>query len=490
MSRFGTRPSSRTARRESQRGSSLPVVLGVIMVLTMLVAVSLTIARDSTNDAARAGRNDVALQVADAGVNRYISRLVEDPRYWDHFVDQAEDPRVDVNGVVYPPGSPWVPGTPWTYAGPPVTTTEIQDARFGKATYSLRITPPPAGSDVVTVQSHGGVNRDGGLGETRTIQSQILPTSIADFQMISNKAITYGSAATTTGKVYSSEIVNHLGVAKAPVYGQSRVCSSSSGCSSSSYPSSVFQAGAYDSNSTPSFSDKFPTPIDFSQFTRAIVDIKDAAQAGGIYKANDPAVSAWLLQFMSNGTVKIYKARGTQVGNSLSGLGCPEVRSVPANGAMYFEQSVIVSDGNTFQDDCNTSGPRHSVVDGRVTVATPGNVYIGGNIAYETEGDDVLGLIATNDIIFTRYTPTNTSVRAATLAQYGLWRTWLSSPTSGHNQLVYTGSQTTNQGGYASQFANRDYNYDPVLRFLRPPFYPIIEGSWETRYWREVTDPA
>jgi hypothetical protein len=39
-------------------------------------------------------------------------------------------------------------------------------------------------------------------------------------------------------------------------------------------------------------------------------------------------------------------------------------------------------------------------------------------------------------------------------------------------------------------FSSRTYNYDQVLQYLRPPFYPIIEGSWTTRYWREVRPPA
>jgi hypothetical protein len=456
-----------------------------------VAATSLTVARGGTVNAAYVGRADVAIQAADAGVNRYISRLVEDPRYWDHFVDQAEDPRIDPSGVAHPPGSAWIPGTPWTYAGPPQTQVPLQDARFGSATYSLRITPPPVGSDVVIVQSHARIDAKGPRPQVRTIQSQILPTSIADFQMISNKEIKYGSTAVTTGKLYSAVSVNHLGVAKAPVYGQDKVCSEVSTivCTGHYYGTDRFQAGAYDSASTPSFSDKFKTPIDFSQFTRAITDIKDAAQFGGIYR-NDPSVNAWMLQFRSDGTVRIHKVKSVDIRTSITSISCPETVQVPANGAMYFEQPVIVGDGSTLSDACGVAGPRASVVDGRVTVATPGDLLIGGNISYETNGDDVLGLIATQNIVFPKYAPVNTSVRAATLAQYGQWITAATTPVWGHNTLVYTGSQTTNQGGYASMFSSRTYNYDQVLQYLRPPFYPIIEGSWTTRYWREVRPPA
>jgi hypothetical protein len=492
MSRFATLFGTKTARR---RGSSLPAVLGITAVLGIVAATSLTMAQGGTTSTARLGRGDVAIQAADAGVNKYISRLVEDPRYWDHFVDQAEDPRYDPLGVKHMPGSPWVPGTPWTYSGPPQTLVPLQDARFGSATYSLRITPPPVGQDVVTVQSHARIDSNSPKAQVRTIQAQILPTSIADFQMISNREIKYGSSAVTTGKVYSAVSVNHTGVAKAPVYGQDKVCrepASPLACAGHYYGTDVFQAGAYDSTSTPKFSDKFKTPIDFSQFTRAIADIKDAAQHGGHYEPIKSGVDGWMLQFRSDGTVRIHEVRSVNLRESVTTyISCAKTVSVPANGAMYFEQPVVVGDGSTFRDACGVSGPRDSVVDGRVTVATPGDLLIGGNISYETDGDDVLGLIATQNIVFPTYAPRTMAVRAATLAQYGNWVTARGAPISpAHLSLVYTGSQTTNQGGYASMFTTRTYNYDPVLQFLRPPFYPIIEGSWTTRYWREVRPPV
>ena len=486
--------SSRERRppRRGQRGSTLIATIALTGILALLVAVSLSYARSSTSQAAREGRGDIALQVADAGVNQYISRLVEDPRYWDHFVDPAEDPRIDPRGVVHAPGSPWTPGTPWTYAGPPQTWVPLQDERFGRASYSLRITPPAPGSDLVTVQSTGQVSQESRRPLTRSVQSQIYPTSIADFQMISNATIKYGSAATTTGKLYSAEDVNHQGRARAPVYAQRLVCSNGGfSCSSSYTPSSIFQAGAYDSTTTPSFRDKFPTPINFNQFTQARLDIKDAAAAAG-YEFNDPTVNGWMIQFLADGRVRIWGVTNTlNMGAAVGTLRCPITVPVPANGAMYFEQSVIVSDGSTRVDSCGaTAGPRPSVVNGRVTVATKGNVYIGGNITYQTDGDDVLGLISANEVIITEYTPSNLTWRAASLAQAGQWRTNRGSATGRHSSMLYIGSQTTAQGGYASMFDAREYRYDETLQRLRPPFYPILEGSWETYYWREVTPPV
>jgi hypothetical protein len=487
MSHSGTRSTSSRAR--NQRGSSLITTIVLTGVMAMLVVVSLSYARSSATHTAREGRSDLALQVADAGVSRYISRLVEDPRYYDHFVDKAEDPRIAPSGQVFPPGSAWTPGVPWTYAaGTPTTWTTLQDARFGASGYSLRIAPPPAGSDLVTVQSTGQVGRGAPSPVTRSIQSQIHPTSIADFQAISNATIKYGADATTTGKLYSAVDINHQGVAKAPAYAQHWACSSSNfACPSSSPPASNFQGGAYDAKTTPSFSSKFPTPIDFSQFTQSLLDIRDAAQASGTYfNAN---VNAWEVQFLADGRAKIWKVTSDDPGRDLTTLTCYATITIPASGAMYFEQSVIVSDGTTKTDSCGGStGPRPSTVNGRVTIATKANVYVGGNIAYSAPGDDVLGLIAANEVIIAKYSPSVLSWRAASLAQGDQWHTYDGS--GSHTSMLYTGSQTMRNGGYATMFKTREYRYDETLQRLRPPFYPILEGSWETFYWREVKPPG
>jgi hypothetical protein len=128
------------------------------------------------------------------------------------------------------------------------------------------------------------------------------------------------------------------------------------------------------------------------------------------------------------------------------------------------------------------------VVNGQVTVATPGNLYIGGNISYASGTQSVLGLIASANLIISQFAPQTLSWRAATLAQSGQWYTDTSSAT--HTSMTFTGSIATAQGGYASMFASRTYNYDQILQTLRPPLFPTIENSWSIQYWHEVSPPA
>ncbi len=126
-----TRIVSRLRRRPGggpESGSSLIATIALTGVLALLVVASLSYARSTTTQTAREGRGDIALEVADAGVNRYISRLVEDPRYYDHWIDHGRGPAhrpVGRRARSRAPRGP--PGVSWTYAaGPSQTWTELQ----------------------------------------------------------------------------------------------------------------------------------------------------------------------------------------------------------------------------------------------------------------------------------------------------------------------------------------------------------------------------
>jgi hypothetical protein len=459
-----------------------------------LVIASLSWARSSTGQSTRQVREDRAIQAAEAGVQTYISRMVEDPRYSRRYVDVAEDTRLDTtSGGTVAAGNAWNPGHAWTYSGPVQNWRPLQDSRYGQASYSLRIVPANDDPTAVYVQSTARVMPSGGANPViRSVQARVQPISIADFQMISDKTISYGNTATTTGKIYSARDVIHAGIAKAPVYAQNLACrAGGSGCSTSHATHSGFQGGAFDKTTNPSFRQKFPTPIDFSSFTEDLADIKAAAQATGLY-LNDPTASAWLLQFLGTGQVRVWKATSGDLGRTLTRLGCPTTHAVPGGNTpfyVYSEQSVVVGNGNSVTDDCaSSSGARSSVVNGQVTVASKGNAYIGNNIAYAAEGDDVLGLIAAGEIIISEYAPTNLNWRAATLAQNGQWRTNRGDTTK--SSMTFTGSMATSDGGYASMYGTRVYDYDAVLQYLRPPLFPTIEGTWGVVYWREVLPPS
>jgi hypothetical protein len=478
-------PRSGTAlRRPGQSGQSLILVLVTCSILAVLVGTVLRQSQGTTSGTTRDARGAVALQAADAGVSRYVSRLVTDPLYWSHYVDQAEDTRLDPTdgNRAYAPGSAWPAGkTTWTYSTASWTGIQPATDRFGKAQYRLRITPP-TNSDVVTIRSVGRTLGSGANVRTRQVQAQVRPGSLADFQALSNTSISYGSSATTTGKIYSANDVNHDGTAKGTVYAVDRVTGNSS-----------FEGGKYDRLTNPTTTQLYPSGVPFSQFTDDLADIKAAATSqGNLF--NDATAKGWLVQLTAAGQANVWRiTSGTSAGlastlNTLSTAECNSSttysRTINNFSVMWFTQPVVIGSGD---NPCTTTGALDSVVDGRVTIGSADDVYVGGNISYETSGDDTLGLIATSDLIITDYAPSTMTWRAATLAQTGQWKTNGSSGSK--SSMSFTGSQAMYNGGSAPMFNSRFYNYDDTLVYQRPPLFPTIEGTWETVYWREV-DPA
>jgi Tfp pilus assembly protein PilX len=495
MSRSGTpstSPRPRGApRTRAQRGQSIVSVMLLVAVLGIAVAATLGVALATTNGTARDARGDVALQAADAGVRAYMARLAADGSYWDHYVDKAEDPRslstdTSCTGTKKAAGSAWTSGTLWKYCGTSSTWVSLQNARYGQASYSLRITPPSTGSDIVTILSTGRVQPSGGgVARYRSVSAQVRPTSLSDFQAISQVSISYGSTATTGGKIYSAQNVTHDGLAKAAVYAQGRVTGSG-----------TFQKGKYDSTTNPSISQIYPQVISFSQFTSALATLKDAALSAGTNQNyfDDSTVGGWLVQLRSDGTASIWKLKknydlgASMTSAMVSNCTTPLVVTTTDYEPMWFQQPVVISSGT---NPCG-SGRLDSTVNGRITIGTPTDLYVGGNISYQQAGDDVLGLISGDDLDITRYTPSTLTWTAATLAMGqsgGQWHTDSQSADGNHSSMTFTGSQAMANGGYATMFSSRTYNYDPNLLYTRPPLFPIVDGTWATVYWREVTPP-
>ena len=140
-------------------------------------------------------------------------------------------------------------------------------------------------------------------------------------------------------------------------------------------------------------------------------------------------------------------------------------------------------------------------MNGRVTVGSASDIYVGGNITYQQDGDDVLGLVASHSVIVPQWVPTTLSWRAATIAQSGTWRSYGFDPqthTSEANyignfkltSMTFTGSTATYGGGSMSLFGSRVYQYDQTLVYLPPPWFPTIQDAYTIVLSREVAPSA
>jgi Tfp pilus assembly protein PilX len=445
-------------RRE--RGSAMIIVILMGVVFTALAA---SLMANSVSESGRSGlavKRTTALAAAEAGVDDYIAKLTQDHTYFQHYVHPGEATRKDANNVTGAAGTTWTGTTTWTYPNGRDAWRTLENGYE----YDLQITPPTAGSGVVTITSTG--RKTGSTTDIRRVQAQVRPAAVTDFQMVANADVSYGSSATTKGKIYagidSSNIkhnIAHNGVAYGDLYAEGSITAS---------PTYKNGAKGYSSSTIRSV---IPSPVNFNTFTTSLVDLNDAAKNGGGLFLDDSTKDGWRLTFNSTGTITVAgckKNNGNHLAAATPTCTTTQTVNVPSVGAVYANQSVIVM----------------GQVKGRVTVASNADVIIGGNVTYVTPGVDVLGLVAKNEMIVAQWAPTTLTWYSATIAQTGQWRSW--STDGSHDTLNFFGSTATNLGGYMGMFNTRNYTYDQNLLFLQPPYFPVLEDAYTIQFFREL----
>jgi len=458
---------ARTRGRGDQGSAMITVILMGAVLTSLVVALMATTLAEAT----RSGQGvteATAMAAAEAGVDNYVSKLTEDHTYYGDYVHPGEATRKDASNKVGTPGQVWAGAATWTYPNGRDTWLALGNGYE----YDLQITPPATGSQLVKIVSMG--RRIGSTTNTRTIEVLVRAASVADFQMVSNADVSYGDTATTKGKIYAGittgsngtlvqHDITHSGTAYGNLYAEGDVKGS---------PDYMNGAKGYDYSNIRSV---IPTAVNFNTFTSSLVDIKSAAQSsGGVYLDNSQN-DAWKLTFNSGGTVTIAacdKTNGDDIGETAPTCTTTSTVNVPAIGAIYANQTVVVS----------------GQVKGQVTVVSNSDVVIGGNITYVTPGVDVLGLIAKNDMIVAQWVSKTQELKwsAATVAQTGSWRSYSSPYSPTHGTMTFTGSTATAQGGYMTMFATRNYIYDSNLLYLQPPYFPLILDTYSIVSFREL----
>jgi hypothetical protein len=463
--------------RTGEQGIALvsAILVGTILVLLSVLLLSFTI--QESGQSARSVRLATATQAAEAGLDDYISKLTQDHEYHLHFVHPAESTRRSTSGALTTASNPWSGGGTWTY---PVSRTTWLPLGNGYE-YNLQIEPPVAGSRAVRVVTTG--RKIGSTKELRTFEALVRPASPLDFQRIVNGDLSYGTTATTNGKVYVGSgcttgtnprpcRLDHPGTARADVYSEGDITTT---------PTLQNGAGAYDRDSNPSIRTRVLNPINFSAFTVSFVDVKAAAQSGGIL-IDDPAVQAWRISFQSNGQIQVQKCRkaasgadfdqaAPRCGASSGYTSHTTTFAGGGNGAIYVEQPAIVSGS----------------VNGRITVVTNQKFIVEGATSYVDPRDDTLGLIARDQLVIARYAPDVLTWYASVIVQGDTWKT---SPGASQKPVGSTmnfyGSATTNLGGDMTMYRTRNYNYDPNLQYLQPPYFPVLEDAYTIAFFREA----
>lgn len=466
------------------------VILGAALVLLSVTLVD--IVRGDSSQAARGVKRDAAFHAAEAGLDDYTSKLLEDNQYFLHDVAAGESTRKaatscsgggsTVSATSTTPAV-WTYGINWSYCSGRNNWKQLSNGYE----YNLQVSGTTSSQQFVDIIAAG--RKQGTTTPVRIIEERLRPSSVADFQMIANANISYGATATTTGKIYAGQSatcptsctkysVNHAGTASANIYAEGSITGNPNMTNGAlQYPGATIRT-------------VLKNPILFAPFASSLVDISRAAQLTGLY-LNNASVVAWQLTFNSDGTLTIKTCPATN-STSATPPTCTTApapynvtMAVPTNGAIYVEQSVIIAGGTS---SCTDPAPRSLTnavcVNGRVTVASNSEIVIGDDIGYVQSGDDVLGLIAKADMTVAQWAPSTLSWRAATIAQTGQWHS--ASSDNSHTAMTFTGSTATALGGQMSMFHTRTYNYDPTLAYLQPPWYPTIDYGYTVLLFREL----
>jgi hypothetical protein len=456
---------TRRLRPHDEQGIAMVLVVFVCAFLALLALTTIEIARNESNRSAQQVQSGTAFQAAEAGIEDYIAKVVDDRLYYVHYVHPGEATRREPGGVTVAAGTDevaWAYNLQWTY-------TNGFDHFYALPNgyeYSLQVFPPTDSTGQMRIMAMG--RKQNATTDTRIVETIIRPSSLADFYRVVNGDVNWGAGATTNGKIYANGDIDHDGIATANIYAEGQITGSVS-----------MQNGAkrYDVDSSPTIRSQIKNPINFSSFVTSFVDVERAAQSTG-NRYDDASKAAWRIHFRNDGMFEIRsctKTSGKDIADTPPTCGTATVKPVPSNGAIYTAQSAVIS---------NPPAAAGSVVDGRVSVASNDTIVVGNNISYELPGDDVLGLIAKNDVVIAKYVPSTMDWTAGVLAQSGTWETYTHDGSK--STMTFTGSSATNLGGDLTMFTTRVYGYDPRLLFLPPPWFPIVEDAYTVVLFREL----
>ncbi len=521
-------------------GQALVLVVFLIFVLGLLSPLLM-----DTISATSRQSNDSLVQAkahaaAEAGINEYVAKLLNDTQYYAQYVAPGEATRqsgINTVASVLPPAAPatWTYGTTWTYPNGKDAWVDLGNG----FSYDLEITPPQTGTNTTNfllITSTGKSNLSSDIAQDRQVVQMLMrPASVADFQMFSAGSVCYGDGATTNGKIYTQGNLYFSGTAQADLNAEGNIylpptnAKSGDPCGTGGeHNKGTVVAPAVQYNSTNiRTAPELATKPNFSAFQVSLVDIKRAAQNGkGIYLSSPTTppsttpASAWQVTFNSNGTVTYKSCKKTSnpvqstqptcdgsvpnqgsVNGVASTLGSNTV-AMPVNGAIYSDQTVIIAGGtSSCLSGGNAGGPTGShvaltnagCVKGRVSVASGADMVVADDTGYVTPGVDVLGLLANNNFYIASWLPANSNLNwsAASLAENGSWGQ-PSGITAGHLGTMYHEGSIAQlkMGNGMTQFDTRYYNYDPNLQYLQPPWFPTLPNNYQVLLYRDLPNTS
>ncbi|MBI2416071.1 MAG: hypothetical protein HYV33_05440 [Candidatus Kerfeldbacteria bacterium] len=451
-----------------KRGSNLiiAIIFGGLIVMSSGALISLLIVQQRTvrNNVAK----EQALQVAEAGLNRYRWILAHDP---EDFAGQDKD-YVDADGDTI-------------------------------GHYTVTVTPPQIGSTVVTLTATGWTTAYPNV--QRTLRARYGQGSYAEYAVLTDANIWFGEEEEVHGKLHSNGGIRMDGTVDSQTTSiqETYICGAEHGCDDEEKP------GIWGDGGDTQYWD-FPIAdgVDFDAITLDLETMHEVAEIDGIL-LGDSGEYGYHIVFNNTGTFTVYVV--TKLKNSAYGSDGKSWRyfsyDIKQESVLAgYENVALPASGIIFvEDDTWVSGQ----VAGRVTVAAaklpePGDetidIMIPDNITYypDRTSGSVLGLVAQHDVTISLEVPTDLTIDAALLAQTGqVYRVYFH-PNSNKTHAVknyietygtvithgiWTWSWVNASGNVTSGFQQTNSIHDPALVYAPPPYFPTKDEytflSWE-----------
>lgn len=461
------------------------IVYGSIGVL--LIGALVSWAGINNRSSREAATREGAFQVAEAGIEYYRWHLAHSPL---DFQD----------------------GT----GGPGPYVHSYQD-RLGQTIgqFTLTITPPQVGSTIVTVRSKGELTGFSNL--SRTIETRLAIPSLAKYAVAANDNMRFGEGTEVFGPIHSNKGIRFDGLAHNII---SSALSSyddpdHSGGNEYAVHTHVSPLDPLPPAPMPTRTDVFESgrqvsvpAIDFTGFTADLAQIKADAQSAGRYISGSGS-QGYNIVLKTNDTFDLYKVTsltsppksGCNNSQNQSGWGTWSIKNqtfvanypIPSNGLIFIEDNVWV--------EGQINSARVTIAAGRFpeNPATNASITVNKDIFYTNyDGQDVIALIAQNNINTGMTSETDLHIDAALVAKNGRVGRYYYQEGSSHCSPYHTRSVITLYGMIATNqrygfaytdgtgYITRNISYDGNLLYGPPPSFPLVGDQYQVISWTEV----